>query len=224
MGTQNFRKPVNARYVRLVVQTWSHHISMRSALKIGKGCTGRRRSRALRCSGSRNYIPSYSECKASSIWGNDKMGHRHGSGNLNSGQGWSAKHNKRGQWWQIDARSVKPITGVRTQRRRNNAQRVTGYKVKVSKNGRHWKWVDGGRVFRGNRANNEAVVTQNFRKPVNARYVRLVVQTWSHHISMRSALKIGKGCTGRRRSRALRCSGSRNYVPSYSKCKASSIW
>merc|ERR1711990_458011 len=82
----------------------------------------------------------------------------------------------------------------------NNAQRVTGYKVKVSKNGRHWKWVDGGRVFRGNRAHGEAVVTQNFRKPVNARYVRLVVQTWSHHISMRSALKIGKGCTGRRRS------------------------
>jgi hypothetical protein len=96
----------------------------------------------------------------------------------------------------MDTGSVKPVTGVYTQRRRGSSQRVTGYKVRYSKNGRHWHWVDGGRVFKGNHHNNDNVVTQNFRKPVHARYVRLVVQTWSHHISMRSALKLGRGCSG----------------------------
>ena len=144
--------------------------------------------------------PSYSRCKASSIWANNAMGVSHGRGRLDSPQGWSARYNRKGQWWQMDARSVRPIVGIETQRRRGSSQRVTGYKVRVSADGRLWSHVDNGKVFTGNRANNDNVVMQQFNRPVMARYVRIVVQTWTGHISLRVALLIGvapcKGLTG----------------------------
>ena len=85
-----------------------------------------------------------------------------GRGALNSRQAWSALKNKRGQWWQMDAGAIVPIVGAYTQRRRNNKQRVTSYKVQVSSDARGWSYVDGGRVFRANLANNEAQVPFRF--------------------------------------------------------------
>ena len=148
------------------------------------------------CKSNYRYLPKYSECKASSIWANNRMGVSHGRGLLNSPQGWSARYNRKGQWWQMDAGAIRPIVGIETQRRRNSGQRVTGYKVMTSRDGRTWAFVDGGKVFSGNE-NNEAKVLQRFSSAVMARYVRLVVQTWSQHISMRAALRLGRmPCTG----------------------------
>ena len=58
--------------------------------------------------------PPYSRCNASSVWANDKIGVSHGTGRLDSAQGWSARTNAKGQWWQMDAGSAKLVAGVRT--------------------------------------------------------------------------------------------------------------
>lgn len=149
-----------------------------------------------KCFRSYQSNPGYSRCKASSVWGNDRIGWRHGAGRLHSGQGWSARHNHRGEWWQIDAGRMVPVSGIYTQRRRGSSQRVTQYKVKLSRDGVYWTWVDGGRVFNGNHHNNEGVVTGSFRHPVRARFVRIIAWHWSHHISMRASLRLGRHCHG----------------------------
>lgn len=150
------------------------------------------------CKSSKVYSPGYSRCKASSVWGNDRIGHSHGLGRLNSRQAWSARHNKKGQWWQMDAGSAKPIVGLRTQGRKggSNNQRVTSYKVKTSLNGRSWTYVDGGKVFAANKARSDTTVANKFSAPVTARYVRIIVQSWKKHASMRAALDVGKHCSG----------------------------
>merc|ERR1712185_872365 len=186
-----FAKPVMARYVRLVVEAWRHHVSMRAALDEGQGCSG------LACTKVVN--PAYSACKASSIWGGDPIGRSHGTGRLDSSQAWSARHNRKGEWWQMDAGDVKPIVGVRTQGRHGGTdnQRVTAYKVMVSSDGKSWSSVDGGKVFKANVANSHTTVNNKFAKPVMARYVRLVVEAWTHHISMRAALDEDHNCSAK---------------------------
>lgn len=105
--------------------------------------------------------PGYSQCKASSVWDDNAIGTRHGTGRLDSQQAWSAKRNKGGEWWQVDLGSDKPIAGVEpamvhlqilnqpshagvvTQGRTNHDQFVKSYKVKVSSDGNRWIDVDG---------------------------------------------------------------------------------
>jgi len=131
---------------------------------------------------------SYSRSRASSRWSNNRIGHSHGKGRLDSNQAWSARHNRRGEWWQMDLGSKKSVGGVVTQGRTAHNQYVTGYKVQVSDNGHHFRWVDGGRVMRANSGANNHKKTNMFRSRVNARYVRIVVWSWRGHISMRSAV------------------------------------
>jgi len=149
------------------------------------------------CTKTKLVNPAYSACKASSIWGGDPIGRSHGLGRLGSSQAWSARHNRKGEWWQIDAGSTKPIVGVRTQGRHGGTsnQRVTAYKVTVSKDGSSWEDVDGGKVFKANIANSHTTVDNRFAKPVLARYVRLIVESWAHHVSMRAALDEGQDCS-----------------------------
>ena len=175
-------------------------------VRLGYGCRNyefrnlriKQKAKPLKCSSSpRRFVPGYSASKASSIWANNPIGVSHGRGKLNSPQGWSARYNRKGQWWQMDAGSIRPIVGVETQRRRGNAQRVTGYKVMVSSDGHKWGYVDNGRIFTGNTANNDRVKANYFRSPVVTRYVRIVVQRWTKHISLRAAIRLGRGrCTG----------------------------
>jgi len=149
---------------------------------------------AARCTSSVVESPPYSSCTASSVWSNDKIGVSHGTGRLDSAQAWSARTNAKGQWWQIDAGSAKQVVGVRTQGRSGGTdnQRVTAYKVLTSLDGSTWTAVDGGKVFKGNEANSNTVVATKFSKPVTARYVRIIVESWKHHVSMRAALDVCK--------------------------------
>ena len=151
---------------------------------------------AKSCKSSVVDSPAYSQCKASSVWSNDPIGRSHGLGRLGSSQAWSARTNRKGEWWQIDEGSAKPIVGVRTQGRsggRDN-QRVSAYKVSTSLNGKSWTAVDGGKVFAANAARSDTTVANKFSKPVMARYVRIVVESWRKHVSMRAAVDVGKGC------------------------------
>ena len=140
--------------------------------------------------------PGYSQCKASTVWSNDPIGRSHGLGRLDSSQAWSARTNRKGEWWQIDEGSAKPIMGVRTQGRRGGTdnQRVTAYKVSTSLDGKTWVPVDGGKVFGANVARSDTTVASKFSKPVMARYVRIIAESWRYHVSMRAALDVGKKC------------------------------
>jgi len=132
------------------------------------------------------------------VWSNDPIGKSHGLGRLDSAQAWSARTNKKGEWWQIDEGSAKPIVGVRTQGRKGGTdnQRVTSYKVSTSLDGKTWVAVDGGKVFAANAARSDTTVVNKFKAPVTARYVRFIVETWKHHVSMRAAVDVGKDCSG----------------------------
>ena len=138
--------------------------------------------------------PAYAQCSASSVYASNAIGHSHGKGRLDSDQAWSAQNNAVGQWWQMDLGSTKSISGVVTQGRTAHNQYVTGYKVKVSSDASTWTDVDGGKTFTANIAANNDKVKNTFGSAVNGRYVRLMVQTWNGHLSMRAA--VITGCAG----------------------------
>jgi len=131
--------------------------------------------------------PTYSQSKASSVWSNEAIGHKHGKGRLDSNQGWSARHNKAGQWWQMDLGNVQQVAGVVTQGRTSHNQYVKTYKVQTSQNSASWSHVDNGKIFTANVAANDVKEVNKFAHPVSARFVRIVVQSWNRHISMRAA-------------------------------------
>jgi hypothetical protein len=137
--------------------------------------------------------PAYSACKASSVWKNQKLGTGCGEGRLGSSRAWCAAKNAKGEWWQIDAGSIKPIVGVRTEGRKDVDQRVTKIKVLTSQEGQAFTPVDSGKVFDANLLNS-SLVNVTFSRPVDARYVRIIAETWHKHVSMRAALIEGKDC------------------------------
>jgi len=66
--------------------------------------------------------------------------------------------------------------------------------VSTSLDGKTWVPVDGGKVFGANVARSDTTVASKFSKPVMARYVRIIAESWRHHVSMRAALDVGKKC------------------------------
>ena len=132
--------------------------------------------------------PSYSECRASSVRNRDPLGVNHGSGRLDSLQGWSAAIDEPGQWWQMDVGSEQRIGGVVTQGRTSNDEYVTSYKVEVSRDASSWTFADGGNIFTANAAASDDMSRNTFAAAVIARYVRIVVQSWNKRISMRAAV------------------------------------
>lgn len=142
------------------------------------------------------FTPSYSDCSASSTFLGDAMGTSHGKGRLDSSQAWSAESNTVGQWYQMDLGSVKSVGGVVTQGRHDapwNNQMVTSFSVKVSSDNAVWTDVDGGHVFTGNTVAGDAKVTSTFASPVDARFVRIVVQSWTNHVSLRAGVSLCSG-------------------------------
>jgi hypothetical protein len=147
-------------------------------------------------------VPPYSQCRASSTWADQKITdnehkHDHGLGNLDSGLGWAAKEEKVGEWWQMDLGKVQEVIGVVTQGRSHSCSGcaakndyVESYKVKVSDDGSSWTDVDDGNVFTGNVASGGDKVRNDFSKPLHARYVRIVVQSWNGWIVMRSGVVV----------------------------------
>jgi hypothetical protein len=172
---------VEARYVRVVVQTWNRHISMRAAVLVCQ-------SQGNGCANTKIESPDYSHSSASTVHAGNAMGHSHGKGRLDSDQAWSAGTNAAGQWWQMDLGVNREVSGVVTQGRTAANQYVKSYKVQISHDGTTFEDVDGGHVFTANTASNNVKVENVFASSVNTRYVRIVVQTWNAWISMRAAV------------------------------------
>ena len=59
-------------------------------------------------------------------------GYRYNTGMLDGEHGWLAGRNVAGETYTMDAGAVMDIAGVVTQGRRNSAEQVTEFKVKVS--------------------------------------------------------------------------------------------
>ena len=140
------------------------------------------------CLGATEVNPAENWRSYSSIWNNDARGTGHATSMLDSVQAWSAAHATAGEWVQMDLGKTTCLTGALTQRRAGSAQRVTSYKISYSTDGDSFTELNP--VFSGNVANDDNIVKNRFQG-VQARYVRLIVQTWEEHISMRAGLIAG---------------------------------
>lgn len=123
--------------------------------------------------------------KASSVWDNRPPGQGHHKGMLDSSQGWSARNNRRGEWYQIDLGSEQEIDGVVVQGRTCCGQAVRSYKIQVSSNGQNFEQVDEGKVFDYPPTDLNDKYPQRFSTRIRTRYVRFIVQTWQNHITSR---------------------------------------
>ena len=127
---------------------------------------------------------------ASSVhgWNNHYYGAYRGRLNLGApGGAWIPNSASRGEWLQVDLGKVQPIGGVATQGRSDYDQWVTQYSVMYSVAGGDWKYyTEGGdrKVFTGNYDRNTAV-TQAFKEPFQARYVRFIAEGFNSYVAMR---------------------------------------
>lgn len=101
---------------------------------------------------------------------------------LDSRQAWSAPHAEAGEWLQLDLLTVTTVLGTVVQGAPDRDEWVTEYAVSCSVDGWTWNHVPCSFVGSWDRTGKISAV---FPAPVQARYVRLVVQHWQGHPSMR---------------------------------------
>ncbi|KAK3745901.1 hypothetical protein QZH41_000282 [Actinostola sp. cb2023] len=108
---------------------------------------------------------------ASSMWDGN---HAPAQGRLNykpprgKAGSWSSRHNRVGQWIQVDLKRVTKVAGIATQGRSNANQWVKQYKLQYSSDGKTFNNYEGGKVFAANKDRN-SVVKHNLYKPIVAR-------------------------------------------------------
>ena len=142
------------------------------------------------CSGAAEVNPGEASRTYSSVWSNEAPGTGHARSMLDSPQAWSALVNTIGEWMQIDLGTTMCVNGVVTQSRGDGYnQYVTSYKLSYSTDCR-FGFTELPQVFTANVAKGKSKVENSF-DAVQARYVRFIVQTWTHHISMRAAVNAG---------------------------------
>ncbi|XP_011663055.2 uncharacterized protein LOC589087 [Strongylocentrotus purpuratus] len=187
--------PVAARYVRILPQTWTNHISMRFEL-LGEGPINV--ASVPGKLGIEDGRVDTTSLSASSCWDGD---HCVARSRLNQPQegalrgAWSALTNDVNQWIQVDLRAAFEVTGVITQGRNSHDQWVMSYQISYSIDGKDWTLVkncaDGAKIFPGN-SDRDSRVENGISPPVTARFIRLHPVTWGNHISLRWEL-IGQG-------------------------------
>jgi hypothetical protein len=178
-----FAKSVAGRFVRIVVNTWGGHLSMRAAPITDPPSF----------SSVQVVNPPESARSYSSVWSRNRIGTGHARSMLDSPQAWSAQHNRRNEWMQIDLGSKRRVYGVVSQGRTGNSQWVNNYKVKISDDGSDYADVPGN--FMAGRTHNTYKETK-FDSAVSARYVKIYVQSWGRHISARFGLLASPGKKG----------------------------
>ncbi|CAH3022884.1 unnamed protein product [Porites evermanni] len=180
-----FFKPFAARFVRVKVRSWYGHIALRVELygcSLGRQCN---QPMGLQSGRLKNHLVT-----ASSQW--DKyhaafLARLHWQRRGRYMGAWSARHNNRYQWLQLDFGRWAKIIRLATQGRQDTDQWVTQYYVKHSLDG--MRFVDyqernTRKYFTGNRDRN-TVVMYPFNPPIRCRFLRIVPWGWRSHISMR---------------------------------------
>ena len=97
---------------------------------------------------------------------------------------WCSKVNKIGDWIQVN--SVIPVfwTGIVMQGGNNGHSWIKTLKVSYSLNGVDWKYADNSKVYTSN-TDPTTKVPIEFDEPIYARVVRIIPQTWQHHLCLR---------------------------------------
>jgi len=186
----------SAGYVRQI-QVWQKTLEEEEMLNASK-CELPQES-TENCTGYIYYTPPYDKYTASSIYGNYQMGWDHyGHPKLGESYCWKAGSDTPGkEWLQIDTSAVQAIAGVVVQGRSNYARWVQTFRVMVSQKGESWKYVECGRIFDGNKDYSTKVEVA-FRKPVQARYVRIYPETSYYGFDMRAAVLLcERNCTNK---------------------------
>lgn len=127
-------------------------------------------------------------------WWGDKwtapLARIHQKGTVNA---WMPNDNGRNQFIQVDFEEITAVTGIITQgaSRYFRHQYVTSYKIRHSKDGVRWTWLndpaDNSRkpkVFMGN-TNNDGLVRNMFPIPILTQFIRVYPHTWEHNICLR---------------------------------------
>ena len=117
----NFKNPIDARYIRIYPETYESHMSLRADIVAGKTMTTKKPTIVD--------VP-YSGHKSSGNFGGDEIGTGHGSGRLDSGQGWSADTNEVDEWYELNLTTPTDVSGVVIKGRVQGGQYVTSLKVK----------------------------------------------------------------------------------------------
>ena len=123
----------------------------------------------------------------SSVWNNEAVGTGHARSVINSPQAWSAKTNQAGEWIQMDLGAEKTVVGTVIQPRGENFQYVSEYTVSTSLDGE--SWTDAPGVYNGHATDLKENIFSD-GSSVRARYVRMIVNTWYSHISLRADVLI----------------------------------
>lgn len=174
-------RPIIAKCIRIKVVSWKGHTSMRAGLS----------TKAIV-----NYVtknPPEQSRTYSSVWGNNKIGTGHARSMLNSHQAWSARYNRKNEWMTISLEKEASVRGAVIQGRRWVHQWVTKVSFESSKDCNAYDKVDNGKVYstKINKMSEKHSELVLFAKPVRAKCIRIKVQAWRGHISMRAALSVG---------------------------------
>jgi hypothetical protein len=180
-----FKNPIDARYIRIYPETFDTHMSLRADIISGKTMT--------------NKTPTivdvpYSGHKSSGNYGGDAIGTSHGTGRLDSGQGWSAKTNAVGEWYELSLANPTDVSGVVIKGRVQGGQYVTSLKVKYKNADGNWGPIDSGYIFEGSYIG-DSQANIFFEKPVKTSAIRIYPQTWVNHMSLRAGLITGGSTT-----------------------------
>ena len=123
---------------------------------------------------------------ASSVYSNNKPGTGHNQGCIDSNQAWSAQHNNKQQWYQIDAVINIHVAGIVIQGRKNAEQWIKSFKISHSKDGNNWTNLD--KLFNANQDKDSKNRILFDDGAILARYIRIHPISWHGHISMRCDL------------------------------------
>ncbi|XP_066270084.1 uncharacterized protein [Branchiostoma lanceolatum] len=184
--TNLLNNPVDARYVRFLPQTWNHVMSMRAEIV---GCNTTAVLPCLYLLGMESGAIPDDSITASSV--HYEPGYEPYRGRLYgvAGEGaWRSKYNRIGEWLQVDLGEMKRVTGTIIQGWNGTDNWVTSYKLQYSTDRITWTTYAGSdesdMIFQGN-VDSSTPVTNLLNNPVDARYVRFVVQSRTILIAMR---------------------------------------
>uniref|UniRef100_A0A8C8AQ69 Milk fat globule EGF and factor V/VIII domain containing n=1 Tax=Otus sunia TaxID=257818 RepID=A0A8C8AQ69_9STRI len=194
MQTNMFDPPITAQFIRIYPVMCRRACTLRFELI---GCEMNGCSEPL---GMKSRLISDQQITASSVfktWGIDAFTwHPHYARLDKTGKtnAWTALHNDRSEWLQIDLRDQKKVTGIITQGARDFGyiQYVAAYKVAYSDNGTSWTLYRDGqgnstKIFHGN-SDNYSHKKNVFDVPFYARFVRILPVAWHNRITLRMEL------------------------------------
>eukprot|EP00505_MAST-04D_sp_SCG-Rhode-Island_P003290 Stramenopile-MAST_4_protein_3290 len=148
------------------------------------------------------FIPSRAAYTYSDWWGHGKSEDDFKNGQLRNDcekTGWMSSSDKIDtrdgkNWLEMDLGELQNVAGVVTQGR-GKAQWVTSVKISVSDDQKNYEWVDGGNDFKSAHeftANTDACthVNINFKKAINARYVRIYLHKATTQFVLKAAVLV----------------------------------